>query len=143
MDPLISAINTYQSSGKHTAVTQIVDDLFNEGGGRLFEEAQTSRNPIFSTFAERLAKIARDNRLRKSYLLPCIITFDTSYLCLSSSTAINLTERYFGGTRWSSDLGFSSLALYAVMIRQSVVLGLVCKSEFCLVIVCRNINNGL
>jgi hypothetical protein len=36
MDPLISAINTYQSSDKHTAVTQAVDDLFTAGGGHLF-----------------------------------------------------------------------------------------------------------
>jgi len=63
MDPLISAINAYQSSGKHTAVTQAVDDLFKEGGGHLFEEAQGSSSPGSSTFAERLEKIAVDNRL--------------------------------------------------------------------------------
>jgi len=63
MDPLISAINTYQSSGKHTAVTQAVDDLFIEGGGHLFEEAQGSSDPRQSTFAKRLATIALANRL--------------------------------------------------------------------------------
>ena len=71
IDPLISAINTYQSYGKHTAVTQAIDDLFKEGGGHLFEEAKNRNHSEKknSTFAERLAKIAQDNRLRKSYLL--------------------------------------------------------------------------
>ena len=63
----ISAIGTYESSGKHATVMQAVDEAFKEDGGHLFEEAKGSRDPEMSAFAERLAQIALDNRLRMSH----------------------------------------------------------------------------
>ncbi|KIM77678.1 hypothetical protein PILCRDRAFT_825116 [Piloderma croceum F 1598] len=61
---LISAINTYKTSNKHTAVTQAIDEIFNEHEGCLFNEAKSSRNPKEeSAFAKRLVQIALDNRL--------------------------------------------------------------------------------
>jgi len=62
-DCLISAINVYQSSTKHTTVTLAIDDIFKEDEGRLFKEANDSRDPSSSDFAKRLVKIALDNRL--------------------------------------------------------------------------------
>jgi hypothetical protein len=67
---LITAIDAYKTSNKHTAVTQAVDEIFNEHKGRLFEEAKRSRNPSKSAFAERLVQIALDNRLCTSHLVP-------------------------------------------------------------------------
>jgi len=59
----ISAIDAYESSAKHTAVTQAIDEAFAEDGGRLFEDAKDSDNPKEFTFAKRLVQIALDNRL--------------------------------------------------------------------------------
>jgi len=62
-DCLISAINVYQSSAKHTAVTLAVDDIFKQDEGRLFKEANDGQDPSESNFAKQLVKIALDNRL--------------------------------------------------------------------------------
>jgi hypothetical protein len=62
---LITAIDAYKTSNKHTAVTQAVDEIFK---GRLFDEAKRSWNPRESAFVKRLVQIALDNRLRKSHL---------------------------------------------------------------------------
>jgi len=59
---LISAINAYKTSNKHTAVTQAVDDIFKDGES-LFMEAKGSNNPQKSAFGKRLVQIALDNRL--------------------------------------------------------------------------------
>jgi hypothetical protein len=66
---LITAIDAYKTSNKHTAVTQAVDEIFNEDKGRLFNEAKRSWNPKESAFAKRLVQIALDNRLRTSHLV--------------------------------------------------------------------------
>jgi len=60
---LITAIDAYKTSNKHTAVTQAIDEIFNEDRGHLFKEAKCSRDPKESAFAERLLQIALDNRL--------------------------------------------------------------------------------
>jgi hypothetical protein len=65
----ISAIDAYNSSAKHTAVTQAIDEVFAEDGGRLFEDAKDSDDPKESTFGERLVQIALDNRLRTCHLV--------------------------------------------------------------------------
>ena len=65
----ISAIDAYNSSAKHTAVTQAIDEVFAEDGGRLFDDAKDSEDPTESTFAERLAQIALDNRLCTCHLV--------------------------------------------------------------------------
>ena len=65
----ISAIDAYESSAKHTVVTQAIDEVFAEDGGRLFEDAKDSDNPKESTFGERLVQIALDNRLRTCHLV--------------------------------------------------------------------------
>ena len=64
---MISAIGTYESSGKHATVMQAVDEAFKEDGGHLFKEAKGSEDPRNSAFAERLVQIALDNRLRMSH----------------------------------------------------------------------------
>jgi hypothetical protein len=66
---LISAINIYESSAKHAAVTHTVDEAFEEDGGRLFEELKSSEDPGESTFTGRLVQIALNNRLRASHLV--------------------------------------------------------------------------
>ena len=63
---LISAIDAYKSSTKHTAVTQAVDEIFKADKGRLFKEAVESKNTSKSAFAKQLMRIALDNRLRMS-----------------------------------------------------------------------------
>jgi len=60
---LISAIDAYKSSTKHTAVTQAVDEIFKADKGRLFKEAVESKNTSKSAFAKQLMRIALDNRL--------------------------------------------------------------------------------
>jgi hypothetical protein len=67
---LITAIDAYKTSNKHTAVTQAIDEIFNEDKGHLFEGAKRSINPSKSAFAERLVQIVLDNRLRMSHLVP-------------------------------------------------------------------------
>jgi hypothetical protein len=62
----ISAIGTYESSGKHATVMQAVNEALKENGGHLFKEAKGRKDPWESAFAERLAQIALDNRLRMS-----------------------------------------------------------------------------
>jgi len=63
IDYLISAVDVYESSAKHTAVTEAVDETFKEDEGRLFKEAESSEDPKESAFAKRLLQIALDNRL--------------------------------------------------------------------------------
>jgi len=60
---LISAIDAYKSSTKHTAVTQAVDEIFKDEEGRLFKEAVGLAYANGSAFAKRLVHIALDNRL--------------------------------------------------------------------------------
>jgi len=60
---LISAIDAYKSSTKHTAVTQAVDEIFKADKGRLFKEAVKSKDTSESAFAKQLVRIALDNRL--------------------------------------------------------------------------------
>ena len=62
---LISAINIYESSAKHTIVIDAIDKVF-ESEGHLFDEAKGSEYPWESAFAERLTQIVLDNRLRTS-----------------------------------------------------------------------------
>jgi hypothetical protein len=63
---LISAIDAYKSSAKHTAVTQAVDEIFKDDGGHMFKGAVGIEDTAESAFAERLVRIALDNRLRTS-----------------------------------------------------------------------------
>jgi hypothetical protein len=65
---LISAINIYELSAKHTIVIDAVDKVF-EGVGHLFDEAKGSEYPWESAFAERLTQIVLDNRLCMYHVL--------------------------------------------------------------------------
>ena len=65
--PLISAIDAYNSSTKHTAVTLAVDTIF-EDEGRLLKEAKARLVPMHSAFATQPVQIALDNRLRTCWL---------------------------------------------------------------------------
>jgi hypothetical protein len=76
---LISAIDAYKSSTKHTAVTQAVDEIFKDDEGRLFKEAVGLAYVHESAFAKRLVHIALDNRLRTS---PGAMKVDISDFCL-------------------------------------------------------------
>jgi hypothetical protein len=76
---LISAIDAYKSSTKHTAVTQAVDEIFKDEEGRLFKEAVGLAYANGSAFAKRLVHIALDNRLRTS---PGAIKVNISDFCL-------------------------------------------------------------
>jgi len=60
---LTLAVDIYQSSTKHTTVTEAVDEAFKEDGGHLFNEAKHCEYPQMSAFAERLVQIVLDNRL--------------------------------------------------------------------------------
>jgi hypothetical protein len=66
---LIAAIDTYKTSNKLTAVTQAVDEIFNEHKEHLFEAAKSSGNLQESAFARRLVQITLDNRLCMSHLV--------------------------------------------------------------------------
>jgi len=61
--PLISAIDAYRSSTKHTAIALAVDKIFKEDEGRLLEEAKASEHPGNSAFATQLVQITLNNRL--------------------------------------------------------------------------------
>jgi hypothetical protein len=63
----ISAIIAYQSSTKHTIITQAIDEIFEEHKEHFFNEAKDSDNPTKSAFASQLVQIALDNRLSMSY----------------------------------------------------------------------------
>ena len=69
-DCLISAINVYQSSEKHTVVTLAIDDIFKKDKGHPFKEANNSLDPSKSDFANQLVKIALDDCLCMSHLVP-------------------------------------------------------------------------
>ena len=76
---LISAIDAYKSSTKHTAVTQAVDEIFKDDEGRLFKEVIGLAYAHGSAFAKRLMHIALDNHLRMS---PGAIKVNISDFCL-------------------------------------------------------------
>jgi hypothetical protein len=78
---LISAIDAYKSSAKHTAVTHAVDELFKDDEGHMFKEAVGIEDTEESAFAKRLVRIALDNRLRTS---PGAMKVDISDFCLSA-----------------------------------------------------------
>jgi hypothetical protein len=63
----ISAIKAYQSSTKHTTVTQAIDEVFKEDKGHLFNKAKGSKYPTKSAFSRQLVQIALDNRLGMSH----------------------------------------------------------------------------
>jgi hypothetical protein len=78
---LISAIDAYKSSAKHTAVTQAVDEIFKDDEGHMFKEAVKIKGTEKSVFAKRLVRIALDNRLRTS---PGAMKVDISDFYLSA-----------------------------------------------------------
>ena len=63
---LISAIDAYKSSTKHTAVTQAIDEIFKDDEGCLFKEAVRVAHTKDSAFRKQLVHIALDNCLRMS-----------------------------------------------------------------------------